>query len=238
VGVFAAALDQAPPSDLADLLTRYSESGPEAYGAAPWFRDLAAASVPTYPWTGPLDERLARRGLQAVDLRVLPADAPELNASFEQVRNKAHVLGLLTATLLLAVLDRHPGEDAAVVLDRHGGRLDYGTYLGGVFPFARVTPCVGPRGESRYRVDLPDRRLWLRFVTRGDRVSLTVGWASMAAKLTRELFMRCLNGWFRARIPTLRPTAGYTQDGRRFLAEVEPVLEREAVRADLLVRTR
>lgn len=238
VGAFAAVMDQAPPADLEDLLRRYSDRHPESYAGVPWFRDLAGAPVPRYPWTGPLDERARARGVQALDLRVLPADAPELNHSFARLRNKAGVLGLLTADLLLSILDRHPAEDALVVLDRHGARLDYGPYLARVFPFARVTRQSAPRGEARYVVDLPGRTLRLRFVTEGDRRSLAVGWASVAAKLTRELFMQRLNAWFGARLPSLRPTAGYVQDGRRFLGEVGSLLDTEAIDPALLVRAR
>ena len=238
VGAFAAALDQAPPAHLEDLIVRYTDRRPEGYAEAPWFEDLHRVPLPTYPWTGPLEDRWARRGVRALDLRVLPADAPELNQSFASLQNKANVLGLLSATLLLSVLDRHPGEDAQVVMDRHGGRLDYSGYLAQVFPFSAVCPLAGPRGESRYRVDLPDRCLHIRFVTKGDQVSLAVSWASMAAKLTRELFMRRFNQWFAERCPGLKPTAGYTTDGRRFLDDVADVLCDEEIARDLLVRSR
>jgi len=185
-----------------------------------------------------LEERWARRGVRALDLRVLAADAPELNEAFEAIGNKATVLGLLSATLLLSLLDRHPGEDAHVVMDRHGGRKDYAPYLGGVFPFARISPRPGPEGESRYQVDLPDRRLYMRFVTKGDQVSLAVSWASMVAKLTRELFMQRFNAWFCQRCPGLKPTAGYYTDGRRFLRDIDGLLADGVIDRGLLVRSR
>ncbi len=238
VGVFASCMDQAPPADLEDLLLRYSDRHPESYAGAPWFEALDETPVPSYPWTGPLHDRLERRGLQALDLRVLPADAGELNLSFEALQNKANVLGVLSATLLLSVLDRYPGENALVVMDRHGGRTDYGPYLARVFPFTRITTRPAPRGESRYRVDLPARTLRLRFVTKGDRVSLTVGWASMAAKLTRDLFMQRLNAWFCARQPEVKPTAGYYGDGRRFLDDLGAFIAEEEIDEALLVRSR
>ena len=131
--------------------------------------------MPRYPWTGRLADRWARRGVEALDLRVLPADASELNASFEALDNKATVLGLLSATLLVTVLDRYPGEDATVVMDRQGARLDYGGYLAQIFPFARLTPLRSPVGESRYIVELPDRCLRIRFVTKGDQVNPKLG---------------------------------------------------------------
>ena len=238
IGLFASALDQAPPAHLEDLIVRYSDREPAAFACCPWFEELASVPLPHYPWTGPLDERFAARGVQALDLRVLPSDAPELNDSFDAIRNKANVLGLLSATLVLSILDRHPGEDAIVVMDRQGGRMDYAGYLARVFPFAIVSPAPAPRGEARYRVRLPDRMLRVRFVTKGDRASLAVGWASMAAKLTRELFMQRLNGWFGERLPDVRPTAGYTTDGRRFLHDVGTVLAEEAIDRRLLVRSR
>ncbi len=238
VGLFASAMATPPPAHLEDLIVRYSDRQPEAFDPAPWFRDLSHCELPRYPWTGPLDERFAARGVQALDLRVLPTDAPELNASFDAVRNKANVLGLLSATLLVSVLDRHPGEDALVIMDRQGGRRDYAGYLARVFPFAIVSPAASPADEARYRVRLPDRLLHVRFVTKGDRVSLAVGWASMAAKLTRELFMQGLNGWFHERLPSVRPTAGYVTDGRRFLEDVEAVLTDEHIDRELLVRSR
>ena len=238
VGAFAAALDQAPPAHLEDLIVRYSDRQPVGYARAPWFEDLDTVPLPSYPWTGPLEQRWARRGVRALDLRVLPADAPELNEAFEALQNKANVLGLLSASLLVSLLDRYPAEDAHVVMDRHGGRKDYAAYLAQVFPFAQVSPRSGPIGESRYQVDLPDRRLYLRFVTKGDQISLAVSWASMAAKLTRELFMRRFNDWFCQRCPGLKPTAGYYTDGRRFLQDIEGLLAEEAVDRGLLVRSR
>ena len=42
----------------------------------------------------------------------------------------------------------------------------------------------------------------------------------------------------RARRPEVRRTAGYVQDGRRFLAEIAPVLEDEGIDPAELVRSR
>ena len=238
VGTFAAAMDQAPPADLADLLFRFSDRQPEEFARAPWFRSLEAATLPLYPWAGPLHERFAQKNVEALDLRVLPVDAHELNAAFREVGNKAGVLGILSGTLVISILDRFPDEDALVVMDRHGSRKDYAAYLASLFPFARIDGCRAPKDETRYRLHLPGREIRFRFVTKGDRASLAVGWASMAAKLTRELFMRCFNEWFAARDPKLRPTAGYWADGRRFLDDAAPIIADEAIERTALVRSR
>jgi hypothetical protein len=238
VGLFAAALDVAPPADLEDLLLRFSERGPEAFRERPWYAGLGEARLPRYPWTGPLAERFGARGVEALDLRVLPLDAADLNVEFESQGNKARVLGLAAGACLLALLDRYPAEDAEIVLDRQGGRLDYAQYLADLFPFASITPRAAPRGEARYDLQLPDRRLFVRVATGADRASLAVGWASMAAKLVRELFMQRLNAFFLARRPDVRATAGYHTDGLRFLGEVASVIEAEGVDRRELVRSR
>jgi len=238
VGTFAAAMDQTPPADLADLLFRFSDRQPDEFAGVPWFQSLESAALPLYPWAGPLHERFAEKNVEALDLRVLPVDAYELNAAFHEVGNKAGVLGILSGTLLTSILDRYPDEDALIVMDRHGARKDYTAYLSSLFPFARLDGCRAPPDESRYRVELAGRELLFRFVTKGDRVSLAVGWASMAAKLTRELFMRCFNEWFAARDPKLRPTAGYWSDGRRFLDDAAPIIADEAIERAALVRSR
>jgi hypothetical protein len=238
VGAFASAMGQPPPADLHDLLRRFSDRLPEDYHGVPWYGDLRDSAVPRYPWTGPLEERFRRCGVEALDLRVLPVEAAELNEQFRRVGNKASVLGILSAAVLLSVLDRYPGEDAEVVMDRHGGRLDYDAYLARVFPFARIERREAPRGEALSVVALPGRTLTVRFATRADAEWLSVGWASMAAKLARELFMERINAWFAAKMPGIRMTAGYARDGRRFLADVRDLLTREGIDPSFIARAR
>lgn len=238
VGAFASAMGTPPPADLADLLERFSDRQPEEFHGLPWYANLEAAPVPLYPWTGPLQDRFVRRGVEALDLRVLPLSAAELNVEFEARGNKARVLSLASGAVLLALLDRFPGEDAEVVFDRQGSRLDYAELLADLFPFAPIERRPAPRGEALYVLRLPDRRLEIRFATGADRQSLAVSWASMAAKLTRELFMARFNAWFLERVSDVRPTAGYYEDGRRFLADVAHVIEGESILSADLVRTR
>jgi hypothetical protein len=238
VGLFASAMDAAPPATLEDLLVRFSDLGPERFEQIPWYRRLDLAAVPRYPWTGPLEDRFLGRQVQALDLRVWPLAAADFNQEVERHGNKATVLGLAAGAALLSVLDRHPAEDAEIVFDRQGGRLDYAGYLTDLFPFAAITKRAAPAGESRYEVDLPSRRLFVRFATRADTCSLAVSWASMAAKLARELFMERMNAFFGARQDALRPTAGYTVDGRRWLGDVAAVLAAEGIDPDTLVRSR
>jgi hypothetical protein len=85
------------------------------------------------------------------------------------------------------------------------------------------------RAQSVYRFGPAERRVEIRFRTKAE-VCLPVALASMASKYLRELAMMGLNAFWGARVPGLRPTAGYPQDARRFKAEIA------AVQADLGIR--
>lgn len=238
VGAFAATLGVAPPADLRDLIDRFSARDAARYAGRPWYEALEGSAVPGYPWTGPLAEAAEARGVEAVDLRVLAVDAGELNDAFDALQNKARTLGLYAAELLTGILETHPDREVVVAIDRHGGRKNYLPLLTSWFPFAKVEVASAVPGEARYTMEVMGRSVRFVFVTKGDRQRLAIGLASMAAKLARELFMDRLNAWFADRCPSLRPTAGYVQDGRRFLDDVEAVLVREGIPRRALVRLR
>jgi hypothetical protein len=65
---------------------------------------------------------------------------------------------------------------------------------------------------------------------------LPIALASMAAKTIRELGMERMNRFFTRRVPGLAPTAGYVQDGRRWLADLDPHWESLGIQPADLVR--
>jgi len=234
----AAGAGRAVPTDLADWLERFGDRGAEAFAADPWFEAPAHERIPAWEAPPGFRERWLLRGVEPLGVLVSPVTPVELNEAFDVTGNKARVLFLATMALLVRVLEAWPGEDVTALLDREGGRLDYGPYLAEVFPYQGVHALPSPRGEAHYAMREGGRTVRLSFVTKGDREDLAAGLASMAAKMTRELFMGRLNAWFSARAPALRATAGYVEDGRRFLLDVAPVLERERVDLRRLVRSR
>jgi hypothetical protein len=238
VALLSRLLGSAPPRHLADLIARHAVLPPETHGRTPWGTDLHEAVLPEVPLPDALPERLAARGAWAVALRLVPVQPAELNRGIEATGNKARVLGQAAGGLLLDLLARADDEDVEVVFDRQGGRLDYGAYLADLFPFASIDPRPAARGDALYAIRWGGRRLRVGFATRGDGRDLLVAWASMAAKLVRELFMDRLNAYFLGRLPGTRPTKGYVEDGRRFLADVQAVLQQEGIGANVLVRSR
>lgn len=148
------------------------------------------------------------------------------------------------AVLRLAAraVDDLEGETLAIWCDKAGGRQAYEQPLRRAFPDleaglarrsdpslelftrqagARLIRVGETRERSRYRLELGPRRVELGFVMKGDHIDPRISWASILAKYLRELILRAFNRHFAARVSELRPTAGYPQDARRFIAEVE-----------------
>ncbi len=78
----------------------------------------------------------------------------------------------------------------------------------------------------------------LEFQAKGEEHSFAVALASCIAKYAREIAMSGFNRYFEAHQPNLKPTAGYTTDGRRWLAEAESALASTGVARGVLVRDR
>ncbi len=126
--------------------------------------------------------------------------------------------------------------EMALWCDKAGGRKAY------LEPLDRAFAHLGLDGEgdssvglvdetrprSRYLLATGGRRVDLGFVMGGDRLDPRISWASILAKYLRELIMRSFNRYFRAALAeageTLRPTAGYPEDARRFITSVEAAL--------------
>lgn len=106
--------------------------------------------------------------------------------------------------------------------DKHGGRHYYGDPLRAAFPEARV--ANGPEGPelSEYRLEAPGRRMDLRLTPRADAQDGLVALASIVSKTAREAWMDVFNGFWAARVPGLKPTAGYPVDAARFRSAIEP----------------
>lgn len=178
-----------------------------------------------------------RAGVRPLLVRARLVHPTEFNELVAHYGSKGAALSQVTACLLREVLDRvgerAPDEgDAApsqagagppraihVVCDKHGGRNRYHSLLQHHFPEHWIVPLVESRPESRYHWSSAEQRVDVRFRTGGESF-LPAALASMVAKYLRELAMRAFNEYWCARVPGLRPTAGYPLDAKRFKAEI------------------
>jgi len=218
-------------------------------------RQLGAAPAAQPPWVGaPLKLPLAndkgllgiasqrlRRALDAAELRlrsieVAAIDAPEFNIAFERTRSKASINTSMGMEILDRIARRFPQQDLFVEFDRHGGRTHYREELALNFPHHRLRVIEESDEGSRYELRDGVRCMLVAWGSEAESRHLTVALASMAAKLVRELWMLRLNRYFAHFLPELKPTAGYVEDGRRWLKEVGPHLAELGLDPRRLVR--
>ena len=246
---FLAMLKSGRPGCGADLLRTPPPSiRPRAADIArhPWYESLAE-ELPI--WTPP--DRLAirtaklRRAMEAVNLELLDAGcrlapASELNRSFEETDNKSRSVMLLVLDLLRHFWDSFAEEELRVVVDRQGGRWRYGRVLHEAFKDSQLKVIDESPEMSRYLIEEPDkgRQMQVTFAERGEERAFSVALASCLAKYTRELSMEAFNAYFRGLQPDLRPTAGYTTDGRRWLKDAAPALAAAQLQDRSLLRER
>lgn len=225
----------------------------------------AAPPPPHPPWTAPplaipfacdgADARLAghalRRALSRVkcELTALRVDVREVEAL-----NDAFARGIAKPSIpFSACLERAAGLITAsgertgwLAFDRQGGRMHYREDLQRAFPGSAIAVLQENERESAYLVALPvardavvgteRARYSVTFTVGAEEAHMPVALASMAAKFVRELRMARFNRYFAAFDATLQPTAGYVQDGRRFLADIAPILSRTELSERQLVR--
>lgn len=171
---------------------------------------------------------MARAGVELIALRVITMDEGRFNGVLAERRSKAAVVEAGLEEHLRSALALVPDDHALrVICDRQSGRTHYGQVLGRVF--GSVEAEEESARASRYRVD---GRHGVILHSEAEDAHLPVALASMAAKLVRELAMARFNRYWSARVPELKPTAGYVQDARRWLKDTEGYVtrgEREAM---------
>lgn len=229
---------------LDDLLAGFG-CDPAVCRSAPWY-GAAAARFPLSFCTEDVEARGAalRSGLDEASVEFLGFRAdvvPEdpLNARFDATGNKAEVLFATSADVADALLALAlPGESVSVVFDRQGGRRRYLPQIQSRWPGLWGWTLRELPQSSAYRLDGGPGPLTLRFEVGADAASPQVGLASMAAKYLREAFMQLWNAWFAEICPGVPHTAGYTQDGRRWLDATRAARQAAGIPDAALVRRR
>jgi hypothetical protein len=221
------ATGRAVPGTLGGLIGAIGAGTLDDAELSPWLE----GPDPRYPdlrYRGLAERLAARRPLDGaswriVDVRSVVVGPRAFNAGLEATGSKAMVHFSAFARLMAHVRSTIPeGQAVAIRSDKHGGRHFYGGLLAGAFPDAEVVR--GPEGPdlSRYDVIGPGLMMTLSLVPRADAVDGLVALASIVSKAVRERWMDAFNAHWIARVPGLRPTAGYPVDAARFREAIEP----------------
>lgn len=191
----------------------------------PWYRNLS--NCPLEPCEDLLlassvfEKTLTEHHIRMICLSGRFLDVLEYNRRVEVVKNKSRVLFTELCALILECCKNYQGnEKIHVLVDRQGGRTNYRGELGRMFPEYSLAVIKQNKSVSSYELSNAHRTLRIHFITGADGKHLPVSLASMVSKFIRELLMLSLNQYF-TNTCNLKPTAGYWQDGQRFITDLK-----------------
>ncbi|MCI0362675.1 MAG: hypothetical protein L0Y44_02295 [Phycisphaerales bacterium] len=213
-----------------------------AISSAPWYD-----SSTQLPVAHTLDElRIAAARLRKTmltesitceDLRCEAIDTQVFNQQVEAMGTKSSVNFCSVLRHIDAIWSRWPTEHPRVVVDRQGGRTHYLDDLLRAWPGTHIQILAETDTLSRYRLERDGSFITISFLVEAESAHLPVALASMIAKYVRELMMLRLNRYFQSIMPELKPTAGYTEDARRYITDIEPLISQLNIERKLLIRS-
>lgn len=211
--------------------------------AEPWFRDdnpLPAAhpadALPAI--ASALSDACGPAGVAWGPVRSVVVPAPKFNRLLDEWKLKSGVLASGVIALLRATLELPGDEPIFITVDKLGGRHFYAPLLNEAFPGGWVRVIREGPNLCEYAIDHLPREVHLRFEPRADGGHLNVALASMAAKYLREVCMLQFNRYWTAKVPGLKPTAGYPMDAGRFFKGIKKSLKAEGIAERLVWRRR
>jgi hypothetical protein len=191
-----------------------------------------------------LRQEMSRAGLTAAYVAARVVLERELNRMLEQTRNKAASLFSVAAVHIDQLMRAFGDRDLVIVCDRQGGREHYGALLRLMFDewSLEVVGETAPRSEYRLMRSRGNGAgtnvVRIIFCERAESISMPVAYASMISKYLRESLMRRFNAFWRSHLPELQPTAGYYNDGLRFLRDIQSKRAELGIEEKELVRCR
>lgn len=212
-------------------------------GTLPWYNGDADPALPlgtTMDHLRLLTTRLRSAcesaAVRPVEMRCLLSCEERFNTDFKRLGSKAALsferVGALIGRVWRSEAARHddPAGCPRIVVDRQGGRTRYAAALQRVLPGTTVETLGESEARSVYEISERGRRIRVSFEVEAESRHLPVALASMTAKLMRELMIARLNAYWLARLPELKPTAGYAADGSRYLKDLAAVASQDELR--------
>ncbi|MCL2329720.1 MAG: hypothetical protein FWC56_00275 [Phycisphaerae bacterium] len=240
------ALADRQPSQLMGLLRIVCPDVVDHLRRYPWYEQEREQAALALPVECSADDVLVQRNALASDLaaqgvrfRGVWVEAlceGHYNDQVRVTRNKATVLFHHNMRLIHRIAERLPGRPLWIWADRHGGRASYLRPLMNAWPDGEFEVLEESPERSGYQIMRGGVPWTIRFLVEGETHQLPIALASIFSKYIRELFMICFNRYWCGQQPDLRPTAGYSQDGQRFLADIEALLTKMSIDRHLLVR--
>ena len=176
--------------------------------------------------------------IELLDLESCCLDVGYYNKMVSNVKNKANVLFSVTSRLIKRAYDNFGSDDLQIIVDRQGGRIHYRGTLQRMFEDMELKVVRETEAASSYELEADGRKMRLHFVVGADKRFLPVSLASMVSKYLRQLLVDNINRYFAGYCAELKPTAGYWQDGLRFIKDVKENIPHLQYDSNQLIRCR
>lgn len=232
------------PGNVEELAAILCPDTLERLGNYDWYQDLGGVALGGENSdfniaTGVFSRDLVKNDMSLVDLSSDCLDVGYYNEMVSNVRNKARVLFTSVAGLIVRAYNSvGDGQCVQVVVDRQGGRISYVNLLRKMFPQLELCIVRQDTKCSSYELSGEGKQLRIHFVVKADSISLPVSLASMTSKYIREVMMESINRYFLSHCDEIEPTAGYWQDGQRFVKDLQQKAGHLQYDAEKLIRTR
>lgn len=231
------------PRTVGELVERLTEGSLRKLAPRPWYERIGEKEL-TYNHdeidvaSGAFARTAAAKKIKPVIMRSELLDAGNYNELVNLSHNKSTVLFMLVCRHIAAAFRQYPRANLQFIIDRQGGRDMYARPLGRMFPGMDITILKEDKNCSSYALAGPAGSFKLHFIVKADLNYLCVSAASIVSKYLRELLMDELSAYFASLDARIEPTAGYWQDGTRFIADIDNYLPQLKIDKDILVRSR
>ena len=181
---------------------------------------------------------LANQHIELLGLKSRCLEVAHYNRMVTAVDNKAKVLFTAVAELMQSAITEFADEDLDIVVDRQGGRSHYQRQLQLMFGDSQLRIIHEDQDRSSYEMKTNNRKIRVHFVVGADGKFLPVSLASMACKYLREVLVENINNYFLSFNHAIKPTAGYWQDGLRFIEDIKTHIPNLSFNENQLIRCR
>ncbi|MBN1787430.1 MAG: hypothetical protein JW806_03450 [Sedimentisphaerales bacterium] len=201
---------------------------------------LCKARLDTYPWyneysnipieynrddiaiaAGALEKNLERIGSSLMTLKSFCFDVAYYNEMVQKINNKSTVLFWAVCSLIDEIIKSSQHRNYHFIIDRQGGRTKYVRQLRRMFSDMELKVIKESDTISSYEMSTSYKKVRIDFAVKADKIFLPAALASMTSKYLRQQLMSCINSYFQDKCRTLKPTAGYWTDGKRFISDLK-----------------
>jgi ribonuclease HII len=181
---------------------------------------------------------LANQHIELLGLKSRCLEVAHYNRMVTAVDNKAKVLFTAVAELMQSAMRDFANDDLDIVIDRQGGRSHYQRQLQLMFSDSQLRIIHEDQDRSSYEMKTNNRKIRVHFVVGADGKFMPVSLASMTCKYLREVLVENINNYFLSFNPAIKPTAGYWQDGLRFIEDIKTHIPNLSFNENQLIRCR